>query len=53
VLFDPFGKQSHLPAAFVKRNDGQGWQACAVGQEDQSLLGFGIFEPDTIGMPDL
>ena len=47
VLLDPFEKQFHLPAAFVQRSDGQGRQACVVGQEDQSLLGLGIFEPDT------
>jgi len=47
VLLDPFEKQFHLPAAFVQHSDGQGWQACVVGQEDQSLLSFGIFEPDT------
>ncbi len=48
VLLDPFEKQFHLPAAFVQRSDGQGRQACVVGQEDQSLLGFGIFEADTL-----
>ena len=47
VLLDPFEKQFHLQAAFVQRSDGQGRQACVVGQEDQSLLGFGIFEADT------
>jgi len=47
VLLDPFEKQFHLPAAFVQRSDGQGRQACVVGQEDQRLLGFGIFEADT------
>ena len=47
VLFDPFEKQLHLPAAFVQRSDGQGRQACVVGQEDQSLLGCRVLEPDT------
>ncbi len=39
VLFDPFEEQFRLLAAFVHRCDGQGRQACVVGQEDQSLLG--------------
>jgi hypothetical protein len=47
VLLNPFEKQFNLPAAFVQRSDGQGRQACVVGQNDQSLLGFGIFEADT------
>lgn len=47
VLLDPFEEQLDLPAAFVQSSDGQGRQACVVGQEDQSLLGFGIFEADT------
>lgn len=47
VLFDPFEKQFHLPAAFVQRSDGQGWQGRVVGQEDQSLFGCWVLEPDT------
>ena len=47
VLFDPFEEQFHLPAAFVQSGNGQGWQGGVVGQEDQSLLGCWVLEPDT------
>lgn len=47
VLLDPFEEQLDLPAAFVQSGNGQRRQARVVGQEDQSLLGLGIFEPDT------
>ena len=47
VLLDPFEEQLDLPAAFVPSGNGQGRQGRVVGQEDQSLLSFGIFEADT------
>ena len=47
VLFDPFEEQFHLPAAFVQSGNGQGWQGRVVGQEDQSLFGCWVLEPDT------
>jgi len=47
VLFDPFKEQFHLPAAFVQRSNGQGRQGRVVGQEDQSLFGCWVPEPDT------
>ncbi len=47
VLLDPFEEQLDLPAAFVQSCNGQGRQACVVGQEDQSFLGFGVFESNT------
>jgi len=53
VLFDPFEEQLHLPAAFVQRCDGQGRQGRVVGQEDQGLLGLGVFEanaPQVLGV---
>lgn len=46
VLFDPFEEQFHLPAAFAQSGNGQGWQGGVVGQEDQSLLGCWVLEPD-------
>ena len=47
MLLDPFEKQLDLPTALVQSGNGQGRQACVVGQKDQRLLGFGIFEADT------
>ncbi len=47
VLFDPFEEQLHLPAAFVQSGHGQGRQGRVFGQEDQSLLGCWVLEPDT------
>ena len=46
VLFDPFEKQFDLPAALVKRGNGQRGQGGIVGQEHQRLAGFRVFEPD-------
>ena len=47
MLLEPFEEQFHLTAAFEQRGDGQGRQTIAAGQEDQVLLGLGIFVPDT------
>ena len=47
VLLDPFEEQLDLPAAFVQSGNGQGRQGGVVGQEDQSLLGCWVLEPDT------
>ncbi len=47
VLFNPFEEQLHLPAAFVQSSNGQVRQGGVVGQEDQSLLGCWVLEPDT------
>ena len=47
VLLDPFEEQLDLPAAFVQSSNGQGRQGRVVGQEDQSLLGCWVLEPDT------
>ena len=46
VLLDPFEEQLHLPAALVKRANGQGRQCRVVGQEDQRLAGGGILVAD-------
>ena len=42
VLFDPLEEQLDLPAASVKRADGECWQDEVVGQKDQMLVGLGI-----------
>ena len=42
VLFDPFEKQFHPPAGFVKFGDGQGGQEEIVGQKFQELFLFGV-----------
>jgi hypothetical protein len=47
VLLDPFEEQFHLPATFVQSSNGQGRQGRVVGEEDQSLLGCWVLEPDT------
>jgi hypothetical protein len=47
VLLDPFEEQLDLPGAFVQGGNGQRRQARVVDQEDQSLLGLKILEPDT------
>ena len=47
VLFDPFEEQLYLPTAFAQSSTGQGRQGRVVGQDDQSLLGCWILEPDT------
>ena len=47
VLFCPFEKQLDLPTALVQTGNGQVQQGRVVAQEDQSLLGFGLFEADT------
>ena len=46
MLLDPFEEQFHLPAAFVKRGNGQRGQGGVVGQEHQRLAGFRVFESD-------
>ena len=53
VLFDPFEEQFHLPATLVQRSYGQWRQGRVVGQEDQGLLGLGVFEanaPQVLGV---
>ena len=47
MLLDPLEEQFHLPAAFVERRDGQGWQRRVVGEEDQGLAGIRILEANT------
>jgi hypothetical protein len=47
LLLYPYEEQLDLPAAFVQSGNGQRRQARVVGQEGQSLLGLGIFDPDT------
>ena len=47
VLFCSFEKQLDLPTALVPTGNGQVQQGRVVAQEDQSLLGFGLFEADT------
>jgi len=47
VLFYPLEKQLGLPVALVENVNGQWRQGRDVGQEVQSLLGFGIFQLDT------
>ncbi len=47
VLLDPFEEQLDLPPALVQSGNGKLCQAGVVGQEDQGLLGLGVFEPDT------
>ncbi len=47
VLLNPFEEQLDLPAAFVQSSHGQGRQRSVVGEEDQSLLGCWVLEPDT------
>ena len=36
VLFDPFEEEFHLPTAFVKIADSQGWKRGVVGKEHQA-----------------
>ena len=43
-------KEFHLPSIFVESCDGQGWQGRIVGQENQALVGLGIFEADAAQM---
>src|SRR3970040_300066 len=44
MLLDPFEEQLDLPPASIKLGDGDGRQREVVGQEYQSLSGFGILE---------
>lgn len=44
MLLDPFKGRFHLPAIFVQRGSGEGWQRGVVGHEDRCLAGLGIFE---------
>src|SRR5574343_722857 len=46
VLLDPFEEQLDLPATFVERGNRQGGQRRVVGQKDQRLARFGVFESD-------
>ena len=46
MVFGPFEKHFHLSATFVQRSNCQVRQTCVLAQEDQSLLCFGLFEPD-------
>lgn len=47
VLLDPFEEQLDLPAAFVDGRDGYGGQAEMVGQKDESLSRFSVYEANT------
>src|SRR3989338_8016353 len=42
MLLDPFEKQLHLPAAFVKLSNRQSGQKKVVGQKREALACFGI-----------
>jgi len=42
VLLDPFEEEFHLPAAFVKLRDGQGWKGEVVGEKNESFSGLRI-----------
>jgi len=46
VLFDPFEKQLHLPAALVQRGNGQRRQRRIVGQKHQRFARLGVVESD-------
>lgn len=46
MLLNPFEKEFHLPAAFVKLSNGHRRQAEVVGQEDQTLVLLGVEEAD-------
>lgn len=47
VLLDPLEEQLDLPAAFVDGRDGYGGQAEMVGQKDEPLSRFSIYEANT------
>ncbi len=47
MLLDLLEEQFDLPAALVKRCDGERRQGCVVGQEDQCLVGLGVFESNS------
>src|SRR4051812_40573861 len=47
MLFDPFEEQFDLPSAFVQRADGQRWELKMIGQKDQCLARFRMFETDS------
>ena len=46
LLFGSFEKYFHLAATFVQRSNCQVRQTYVVEQENQILLGFGLFLPD-------
>ena len=46
MLFDPFEEDFDPPAAFVKLSDGQCRQTEIVGQEEETLVSFGVEETD-------
>jgi hypothetical protein len=46
MLLDSPEEQLHLPAALVERTDRQSWQRQLVGEEDERLARFGVFEAD-------
>lgn len=50
MLLDPLEEQFHLPAVLVERADGSAWQCHLVGEEDERLAGFGVFESNTAQM---
>src|SRR5438093_12430719 len=47
MLFDPLEEQFDLPSAFVQSTDCQGWELKMIGQKDQRLARFRMFETDT------
>ncbi len=47
VLLDPLEEELDLPAAFVNGRDGYGGQAEMVGQKDDPLSRFSIYEANT------
>ena len=47
VQFDTFEEKFHLVAAFVQSGKGQDWQGGVNGQEDQSLLGYWVLDPNS------
>jgi hypothetical protein len=46
VLFDPFEKQFHLPATFVKLSDGQSRKLKIVGEEPKAPVVLFVIEND-------
>ena len=50
MLLDPLEEQFDLPARLVERTDGGSRQGKVVGQEDERLVGLGVFEADAAQM---
>src|SRR5450759_1486600 len=44
MLLDPLEEQFYLPAVLVKLGDDRCWQRRVVGQKNQGLAGFRVFE---------